>query len=134
MMVMNTYPRPKINIITNRPRICLINSQSGPRKVIIHIFHIFLNKGIMFLEHNLVDEFLIENELYYIKKIEDKEFCYIEIDTERTDVSSFYTYNENSDVECWRRFIYIGSSDDLHINRTNPDFILPVLDFIKSIK
>jgi hypothetical protein len=100
----------------------------------VHIFHIFLNKGIMFLENNLVDEFLNENELYYKEKIVDKNFCYIEIDTDKTDISLFYTYNENSDVECWRRFIYIGSSDDLHINKTNPEFILPVLDFIKSIK
>ena len=100
----------------------------------IHIFHIFLNKGVMFLEHSLVDEFLNENELFYKKKVVKDNFCYIEIDTDRTDISSFYTYNENSDVECWRRFIYIGSSDDLHIDRTNPEFILPVLDFIKSIK
>ena len=100
----------------------------------VHLFHIFLNKGVMFLEHSLVDEFLNENELFYKRKVVKDNFCYIEIDTDRTDISLFYTYNENSDVECWRRFIYIGGSDDLHIDRTNPDFILPVLDFIKSIK
>jgi hypothetical protein len=100
----------------------------------IHIFHIFLNKGNTFLtnENDLVDEFLNENELYYNKKTIKDDYCYIQIDTEKTNISSFYTYNENSDVECWRRFVCIGENDNLHIDSTNPEFIQPVLKTIKS--
>ena len=63
-------------------------------KVSKNVFAIKVINKAKILEHDLVDEFLNENELYYIKKIEDKEFCYIEIDTERTDMSLFYTYND----------------------------------------
>ena len=94
-----------------------------------------MNKGTMFLrnENNLVDEFLNENELYYNKKVIQGDYCFIEIDREKTNISSFYTYNENSDVECWRRFVCIGENDNLHIDNTNPEFIQPVLKIIKSL-
>jgi len=100
----------------------------------IHIFHIFLNKGTMFLtnKNDLIDEFLNENELYYNKKVIQDDYCFIEIDKEKTNIPSFYTYNEKSDVECWRRFVCIGDNDNLHIDSTNPEFIQPVLKIIKS--
>ena len=45
------------------------------------------------------------------------------------------SYIDNSNTECWRRFIMIGNEieDFLHINNTNPDFIMPVLKNILGL-
>ena len=80
----------------------------------------------MFLQEENIDDFLEINSIYSKNTIIDNDYCYIEIDTIKTDMSLFYTYNENSNVECWRRFILIDN-DEFHINSTNPEFIQPVL-------
>jgi len=96
----------------------------------VHIIHVFLNQGTVLLHVDTnINEFC-ETNGFIIKKqniIDDK--CYIELDP-ATDIESFYTYHENSDAECFRRFICIGNSaeDYLNINSTNPAFILPVLE------
>jgi hypothetical protein len=96
----------------------------------VHKFYIFLNNGTLFLQmdSNDIDEFCKINELYYSKKIIKDNYCYLEIN-ENTNLKNFYSYTENSNVECWRNFILIGSveEDSLHINNTNPEFILNVL-------
>ena len=96
----------------------------------IHKFNIFLNVGNLFLQMDLdeIDDFCKINGLYYNNKIIKDDYCYIEIN-KATDLKSFYSYTENSTAECWRNFILIGSmeEDSLHINNTNPEFILPVL-------
>ena len=101
-----------------------------------HLFNIFLNRGKSFLEMDTdeIDEFCKINGLYYTDmKIIDK-FCYIRIDSKRTNIQNFYSYFENSEVECWRKFILRGNYDEdfLHINSTNPEFIQPILKCILS--
>lgn len=97
----------------------------------VYVFHIFLNEGTLFLqmENDEIDSFCNENEIYFSKKIVNNDFCYLEMDQIKTNLKNFYSYVENSDGECWRRFIMIGDSseDYLHINETNPEFIIPVL-------
>ena len=104
---------------------------------LIHSFYIFLQKGNLLLQvddvNNDINEFLEENGLYYRKKTILGEYCYIEIDSEKTDVNSFYSYIENNDAECWRRFLIVGSEDTLHINTTNPEFIQPILQKILEV-
>jgi hypothetical protein len=95
-------------------------------KINVQIIYVFLNKGKMFLQEENIDDFLEINSIYSKNTIIDNDYCYIEIDTIKTDMSLFYTYNENSNVECWRRFILIDN-DEFHINSTNPEFIQPVL-------
>ena len=103
----------------------------------IHIFHIFLKKGISFLqiEEFEIDSFLEENEIFFTKKNIINNFCFVEINPLKTHIQNFYSYLENSDAECWRRFIMIGNEteDFLHINSTNPDFIRPVLKNILQL-
>lgn len=98
----------------------------------VYSIYIFLNKGKGFIQEENIDDFLKENGFYYTKKTIDNEYCYVEIDLFKTDINSFYNYNENSDVECWRRFITI-KDDALHINDTNPNFILNNLKKILEI-
>jgi hypothetical protein len=102
-----------------------------------HIFHIFLNKGTLFLQINKseIDSFCKENEIYYSKKKIQGNKCFLEIDLLKTKIEDFYSYFENSEAECWRRFVLVGNSteDFLHINSTNPDFIEPILNEISDI-
>jgi len=98
----------------------------------VYYIYIFLNQGKSFIQEENIDNFLNENELYYRKKTIDNEYCYVEIDSFKTDINSFYNYNENSNAECWRRFIII-KDDELHINDTNPEFILNNLKKILEI-
>lgn len=90
-------------------------------------FFIFLEKGTQFIEieKNEIDEFCKINELYFDKKIIKGKYCYIQISS-KTNLKNFYTYTENSDAECWRRFI-VFENDILHVNSTNPEFIQPIL-------
>jgi hypothetical protein len=101
-----------------------------------HFFNIFLNRGNLFLEmeKDEIDEFCRINGLYYTSSTFIDDHCYLKIDSKRTDIQNFYSYFENSDVECWRKFILIGNYDEdfLHINTTNPEFIQPVLKNILS--
>ena len=103
----------------------------------IHIIHIFLNQGTSFLDikEENIEYFLKENNLIYLSKkiIDDK--CYIYIDSKKTDILSFYSYHENYENECWRRFLMIGNEreDFLNINDTNPPFILTTLEQVLRI-
>lgn len=102
---------------------------------ITHIFHIFLNKGILYIQVDAddIDNFLVDNGFFYNNKHIDGDICYVEVDPIKTHLNSFYSYIDNDDAECWRRFIYI-EDDVLHINTTNPEFIQPVLDkLLKSM-
>ena len=103
-----------------------------------HIFHIFLNKGLLFLqlEHSQIESFCSENGLFYNSKKIVGDKCFLEIDTEKTKLEEFYSYAENSEDECWRRFILIGNyvEDFLHVNETNPEFIKPILENILRFK
>jgi len=96
-----------------------------------HLFNIFLNRGNLFLqiEKDEIKDFCHTNGIYFtnMKIINDR--CYIEIDSKKTVVQDFYSYFENSDVECWRKFVLLGNYDEdfLHINSTNPEFIEPIL-------
>ena len=97
------------------------------------IIFIFLNKGIKFIEEDDIESFLEDNEIFIKNKIFKNDYCFLEVDSEKTVVSNFYTYNENNNVECWRRFIMI-ENDELHINNTNPEFIQGVLKEILDLK
>jgi len=92
----------------------------------LHYIYVFLNQGKLFINEEDIDEFLEVNGIYSTKKVMDGKFCYIDVDTEKTEVSSFYTYNECDDFECWRCFT-IFEDDSLHTNDTAPDFIKSVL-------
>jgi len=101
-----------------------------------HIFNIFLNRGNLFLqmEQDEIKEFCDKNGIYYKKMVTIDERCYIEVDSKKTTLQDFYSYFENSDVECWRKFILIGNyeEDYIHVNNTNPEFIEPILKEILS--
>jgi len=103
----------------------------------IHLFYIFLQNGTFFLqmEADEIDEFLETNGFIWKKKTIHEKECYIEIDSEKTNISSFYSFIENSDAECWRRFLILGNANDdvLHVNSTNPDFIQPILQTILEV-
>ena len=103
----------------------------------IHIFHIFLNQGILFLQMNWdeIDDFCNENEIYFSKKTINKEYCYLEVDSIKTNLKNFYSFIDNSQAECWRRFILTGNANEnyLHINDTNPEFIQQVLKNILEL-
>jgi hypothetical protein len=103
-----------------------------------HLFYIFLNRGTLFLQldKSEIDSFCDNNEIYYSNKTIEKENCYIEIDTSRTNIRDFYSYYENSEAECWRKFILVGNYDEdfLHINETNPEFIQETLKSIIRFK
>ena len=102
----------------------------------IHSFYIFLQNGNLFLqmEENEIDDFLEDNGFFYKNKTIQQDYCFIAIDSEKTNINSFYSYIENSDAECWRRFLIVGSlkEDVLHINATNPDFIQPILKILEQ--
>ena len=87
----------------------------------------------MFIQEDDVEEFLEINCMFPKKIVFDNEYSYIEIDTEKTDIKTFYTYNESSTFECWRRFT-IFEDDAFHINGTAPEFIKNVLKKILEIK
>lgn len=97
----------------------------------IHKFYIFLVQGKLFLEmdRDEIDEFCKENGFFFTNTFIEDNKCYLRIDPEKTDIQSFYLYTECSDLECWRRFIMIGNKEEdfLHVNNTNPEFILPIL-------
>ena len=95
-------------------------------------FYIFLDKGTQFIELDIqdIDEFCNENGLYYDKKIVIEDYCYLFI-SNKTNLLSFYTYTENCEAECWRRFITF-EKDLLHINSTNPEFIQPILKTVEG--
>ena len=103
----------------------------------IHIIHILLNQGTLFLQMNWdeIDDFCDENEIYFTKKTIRDIYCYLEIDSTKTNLKNFYSYIDNSDAECWRRFILTGTvnEDYLHVNETNPEFILEVLKNILEL-
>ena len=103
----------------------------------IHIFNIFLKNEneLLTSDENEIDLFLKDNEMFYYKKHILNNYCFIEIDTQKTNIKTFYSYIDNSNTECWRRFIMIGNEieDFLHINNTNPDFIMPVLKNILGL-
>ena len=103
----------------------------------IHIFHIFLNQGILFLQMNWdeIDDFCDENEIYFSKKTIRDSYCYLEVDSTKTNLKNFYSYIDNSQAECWRRFILTGNTNEnyLHINDTNPEFIQQVLKNILDL-
>ena len=98
----------------------------------VHYIYIFLNQGKMFIQEEDVEEFLEINCMFSKRIVSDKEYSYIEIDTEKTDIKSFYTYNESSTFECWRRFTMF-ENDTLHINDTAPEFIKTVLKKILQL-
>lgn len=98
----------------------------------VHFIYVFLNQGKMFIQEENIEEFLEVNSMFSKKTVNDNDFCYVEIDTEKTDVSSFYNFNESSDYECWRRFVII-ENDALHINDTAPEFIKTVLKKIVEL-
>ena len=104
----------------------------------VHLIHIFLKKGIFFLQLDTydIDTYCNENGLYFIQKHIVEDTCFIEIDINKTKMNEFYTYYENSAEECWRRFLLVGdySEDFLHVNHTNPEFIQPVLKTILHFK
>lgn len=103
----------------------------------MYIFHIFLNQGKLFLQMNYdeIDDFCNENEIYFSKKTIKDEYCYLNIDSNKTVLNNFYSYVDNSDAECWRRFILSGNDNEnyLHINETNPEFIQTVLKDILEL-
>ena len=96
----------------------------------IQKFFIFLDKGIQFIEveKDEIDEFCEINEIYFDKKIIKEKYCYLQVN-KKTNLQNFYTYTENSDAECWRRFI-LFENDILHVNSTNPEFIQSILNTI----
>jgi hypothetical protein len=100
----------------------------------VYIFHIFLKKGVLFLdlEKSEIDSFCKNNDLYFKKKKIVGNKCFLQIDTTKTKMEEFYTYYENSEDECWRRFVLVGNytEDFLHVNHTNPEFIKPILEHI----
>jgi hypothetical protein len=102
-----------------------------------HIVHVFLQHGTLFLqlEPSEVDSFCSENGLFYKRKVINENYCYLEIDTEATNLKDFYSYYENSEAECWRKFVLVGNleEDFLHVNDSNPEFILPVLKSILEL-
>jgi hypothetical protein len=83
-----------------------------------------------------IEEFCNENEIFFIHKKVSDDFCFLEIDTQKTNLKSFYFYTENVKVECFRRFVLVGNytEDFLQINDTNPEFIQPVLKTILDFK
>lgn len=99
----------------------------------VHYIYVFLNQGKMFIQEENIEEFLEINCMFSKRIVSDEEYSYIEIDTEKTDIKSFYTYNESSIFECWRRFV-IFEDDALHINDTVPEFIRSVLKKIVELK
>jgi len=100
----------------------------------IYIYHIFLNKGTLFiqLDETDIDSFLEINEFFYTKKTILNDYCYVEIDVSKTHINSFYSYIDNDDAECWRRFLLV-ENDILHVNNTNPEFIQPILNKLQEI-
>jgi len=104
----------------------------------VYIFHIFLTQGTVFLqvEDLEIEDFCNENGLFYKNKFIKNNFCFVEVDTKKTDLKSFYFYTETVQVECFRRFILIGdyNEDILDINDTNPEFIKPILNNILDFK
>jgi hypothetical protein len=99
----------------------------------VHYIYVFLNQGKMFIQEDNIEEFLEINCMFPKKIVSDNEYSYIEIDTEKTDIKSFYTYNESAAFECWRRFT-IFEDDALHTNETVPEFIKNVLKKILELK
>jgi len=103
-----------------------------------HIIYVFLQRGTLFLQldSSEIDSFCNDNQLYYKNKLVKDKFCYLEIDTEATNLKDFYSYYENSEAECWRKFVLVGNfeEDFLHINDSNPEFITPILKNIISFK
>uniref|UniRef100_A0A6C0D7I7 Uncharacterized protein n=1 Tax=viral metagenome TaxID=1070528 RepID=A0A6C0D7I7_9ZZZZ len=103
----------------------------------VYIFHIFLYQGTLLLQMNYdeINDFCNENEIYFVKKNSTDDYCYLEIDQTKTSLKNFYSYVENSEAECWRRFIMIGnnSEDYLHVNKTNIETIQPILKNILEL-
>lgn len=87
------------------------------------------------MNYDEIDDFCNENEIYFSKKTIKDEYCYLNIDSNKTVLNNFYSYVDNSDAECWRRFILSGNDNEnyLHINETNPEFIQTVLKDILEL-
>lgn len=70
-------------------------------------------------EKTLIEEYLEPNDIFAknIKMDAKKNIAYIEIDTSRTMISDFYTWDEAiqkpSKPECWRRFYFIQDKEGL---------------------
>ena len=80
--------------------------------IIIHNIYILCDNGgeSLWEEDSPIDECLEPNELFHKKLDISKNYVYAEINQEKTNIKSMYLYDEiepDSDILCWRRFIYI---------------------------
>jgi hypothetical protein len=96
-------------------------------------FYIFLNQGKLFINMEIyeIDDFCIDNDIYYEKKDFKEDYCYLKI-SNKTNLKQFYSYTENSNAECWRTFI-LFENDCFNVNSTNPEFIQPILTTILTL-
>jgi hypothetical protein len=80
--------------------------------ITIHTIHILCDNGgeSLWNEEGPIDECLEPNDIFHKKLDISKNYVYAEINEEKTNIKSMYSYEEiepNSDILCWRRFIYI---------------------------
>lgn len=109
-----------------------------------HALQFFLEKGgtrLLSIEPAQEEEFLSENGLVPLEKFQESGIQFVKINKEKTDMSSFYSFNEEDAkvLEAWRTFLWIGEreSDDPWGTNKFLDQIslsnIPVSDLIKTI-
>jgi hypothetical protein len=82
------------------------------QEVTIHTIYILCDNGgeALWQEDSPIEECLEPNDLFHKKLNISKNYAYAEINQEKTNIKSMYSYEEiepESDILCWRRFIYI---------------------------
>lgn len=85
---------------------------------------VFLAKGgaacLEGISPNEIPSFCKENGFVMKKQFQTKSGLYLEIDSKKTDISSFYNFEEAHKTmnECWRTFIWVSSEqkDSWNVN------------------
>lgn len=95
--------------------------------ITIHSIQVLCDQGgeALWNEDSPVDECLEPNDLFSKKTDISNNYAYIEINQEKTNINSMYSYEEvepNSDILCWRRFLYITEPTGIHLMKVPEQF------------
>lgn len=109
-------------------------SSSG---TVSHRISLFLEKGgtgLISCDESAVETFCEENELFPLERFRQGEIEYIKLDSQRVNLSAFYSFHEENtkELEVWRTFIWIGTDESEDPWNTNKYFDELLLSKIRA--
>lgn len=94
---------------------------------VVHRFHLFLEKGgtqLISCDASQVESFCAENELPALERFRSGPVEYVSLDASKIQMSDFYSFHEENtkDLEVWRTFLWIGTTEQEDPWNTNKLF------------